>query len=146
MLPSGGQGAVCAMQDAVILTNCLYDLEDLSQASVEAALKDYKEQRYDHVKVSIDNSNSKTMFLNGQTLMERAIRYIVFHWLPQSMKDKALIKDAKYRPQLSWLPLAPKRGTGPVLPQKPSKRYEEELRKKRGDDDKKTGNSEQREE
>ncbi|KAG0042408.1 hypothetical protein BGZ83_000498 [Gryganskiella cystojenkinii] len=146
MLPSGGQGAVCAMQDAVVLTNCLYDLEDLTQASVEAALKDYREQRYDHVRVSIDNSNSKTLFLNGQTLKEKCIRYIVFHWLPQSMKDKALLKDAKYRPQLNFIPLAPKRGTGPVLPQKPSRRYEEEQRLKEEGVENKTGETVKREE
>ena len=42
-----------------------------------------------------------------------------------------LVKDASYRPQIAFLPQAPKRGTGHVLPQKPSKRYEEEQRKKR---------------
>ncbi|KAG0038793.1 hypothetical protein BGZ83_002994, partial [Gryganskiella cystojenkinii] len=63
------------------------------------------------------------------TVMERIIRYIVFHWLPQSVKTKAIIKDASYRPQLNFLPLAPKRGTGHVQPQKPSRRYEEEQHK-----------------
>ena len=80
------------------------------------------------------------------SLFTRCIRYIVFHWLPKSMQDKALIKDAKYRPQLTWLPLAPKRGTGPVFPQKPSKRYEEELRKKQEEAENRLRENQEREE
>ncbi|KAG0036220.1 hypothetical protein BGZ83_003863, partial [Gryganskiella cystojenkinii] len=129
--------AVCAMQDAVILTNCLYDLNSLKQKDIEEALQDYREQRYHQVKIQVDNSNEKAFLLNGQTVMERIIRYIVFHWLPQSVMTKAMIKDASYRPQLNFLPLAPKRGTGHILPQKPSRRYEEEQRKKGEEDEKK---------
>ncbi|KAG0041322.1 hypothetical protein BGZ83_002001 [Gryganskiella cystojenkinii] len=141
LLPAGGQGAVCAMQDAVILTNCLYDLKSLRQKDIEEALQDYREQRYHQVKIQVDNSNESAFLLTGQTMMERIARYVVFHWLPQSLKTKALVKDASYRPQLNFLPLAPKRGTGPVLPQKPSRRYEEEQREKR-EDDKQTGEDE----
>jgi len=39
---------------------------------------------------------------------------------------KNFAKAAEYRPQASFLPLTPKKGTAPVLPQKPSKRYERE--------------------
>ena len=50
--------------------------------------------------------------------------------LLESLKKKALLKDAPYRPQLAFLPLDSKRGTRHVHPQKPSKRYEGERRKK----------------
>lgn len=39
-------GAVNAMQDAVILANCLYDLKDNTQKSITAAFKSYYDQRY----------------------------------------------------------------------------------------------------
>ncbi|KAG0020494.1 hypothetical protein BGZ81_009315 [Podila clonocystis] len=45
MQPSAGQGAVNAMQDAVILANCIYDIEDLTAHNIAAALRDYREQR-----------------------------------------------------------------------------------------------------
>ncbi|KAF9939668.1 hypothetical protein BGZ70_006431, partial [Mortierella alpina] len=49
LLPSAGQGAVNAMQDAVILANCLYDLTALTPEGITAALQDFKDQRYPHV-------------------------------------------------------------------------------------------------
>lgn len=51
MLPSGGQGATNAMQDAVILANCIYDLQSNSPKHITEAFKSYKEQRWpiDHV-------------------------------------------------------------------------------------------------
>ncbi|KAG0044154.1 hypothetical protein BGZ83_010599, partial [Gryganskiella cystojenkinii] len=110
------------------------------QNDIEEALQDYREQRYHQVKIQVDNSNESAFLLTGQTMMERIVRYIVFHWLPQSVKTKALVKDASYRPQLNFLPLAPKRGTGPVLPQKPSRRYEEEQRKKQKHEEDEKGN------
>jgi 2-polyprenyl-6-methoxyphenol hydroxylase-like FAD-dependent oxidoreductase len=42
---SAGQGAVCAMQYAVILANCLYDMKSLEHDDIEAALSDYRVQR-----------------------------------------------------------------------------------------------------
>ncbi|KAG0044410.1 hypothetical protein BGZ83_010355 [Gryganskiella cystojenkinii] len=143
MLPSGAQGAVNAMQDAVILANCLYDLKSLKQGDIEEALQDYREQRYDQVRIQNDYSNKTSFIFNGQTITERVVRYVILNWLPQSIKNKALIKDARYRPQLAFMPLAPKRGTVSVLPQKPSTRYEEEQRKKREEEERKRKEEEQ---
>jgi len=58
------------------------------------------------------------------------MRYVIFNWLPHSAYTRNVRKEMAYRPQASFLPLAEVRGTGPVLPQKPSKRYEAELKKK----------------
>lgn len=66
MLPSAGQGAVCAMQDAVILANCLYELKDLRHESIEAALEDYKQQRFEQVQIQVHNSNTSGVLLFGQ--------------------------------------------------------------------------------
>ena len=70
MLPSGATGAVAAMQDAVVLTNCLYDLTSWQTKDIEAALKDYKEQRYDKVKANVDFSNKNAAILHGHVKTE----------------------------------------------------------------------------
>ena len=49
LLPSSGQGANNAMEDAVILANCLYEIGTPSLLDVKAALKSYKDQRLPHV-------------------------------------------------------------------------------------------------
>ncbi|KAG0038842.1 hypothetical protein BGZ83_002975 [Gryganskiella cystojenkinii] len=131
LLPSAGQGAVCALQDAVILANCLYDVESLSRDHIQDALLDFKAQRYEHVKEQFDKSKLNAALLYGQTLSERCIRYMILNFVPYSLKLKAFIKGFAYRPQLNFMPLAPKRGTSEVLPQKPSKRYEREQKQKR---------------
>ncbi|GJJ74679.1 hypothetical protein EMPS_07037 [Entomortierella parvispora] len=122
LLPSAGQGAVCALQDAVVLVNCLHDMESWTLPEIRAALNDYKEQRYHEVKIQFENSQKSAVLLHGQTFREKLVRNWVFNWLPQSLRTKALVRSASYRPQVSFLPLAPKRGVGEVQPQVPSKR------------------------
>ncbi|KAF9956430.1 hypothetical protein BGZ65_002738 [Modicella reniformis] len=130
MLPSAGQGAVNAMQDAVILANCLYDIaNDPSNTNVDAAFRDFKEQRCSHVKNQFDISKTMAKIIYGQTWSERVLRQIVFGYLPQSVLHKDTIKAAAYRPQCMYLPSTPNYGTCAVLPQKPSKRYQEEIKK-----------------
>ncbi|KAG0011460.1 hypothetical protein BGZ80_000672 [Entomortierella chlamydospora] len=99
LLPSSGQGAVNAMQDAVILANCIYELKSTAEDDVAEALRDFKEQRYPHVKRQYEASKMSAKLLYGQSMSA----------------------DLVYRPQASFLPLAPTRGTLNILPQKPSK-------------------------
>ncbi|GJJ68651.1 hypothetical protein EMPS_00997 [Entomortierella parvispora] len=131
LLPSAGQGAVCALQDAVILANCLYDLESLDRDAIHAACLDYKEQRYPHLAVMYEKSNLLATILHGQTLTERVVRHVILNWVPESFKLKEIRKGAAYRPMVAFLPPIPKRGTIDLLPQKPSRRYEREQKKKR---------------
>ncbi|KAG0054204.1 hypothetical protein BGZ83_011725 [Gryganskiella cystojenkinii] len=131
LLPSAGLGASCAMQDAVILANCLYDLESLSKESIQTALQSYKEQRHDHVRDMFEKSKFNAIFFNGQTFKERLIRFLALNFVPQSVKTKALLKGFSYRPEISYLPRVPKRGKGEVLPQRLSKRYELEQEKQK---------------
>ncbi|KAG0049880.1 hypothetical protein BGZ83_005311 [Gryganskiella cystojenkinii] len=133
LLPSAGKGAVCAMQDSVVLVNCLYELESLKTEAIKTALEEYRQQRYPRVKEQYENTPSNAIFLHGQTIFEKSLRYSVFNWVPDSLMSRKLLKDA-YRPQLSFLKLAPKRGTGKVLAQKPSKRYEEERKRNSGEE------------
>ncbi|KAF9117008.1 hypothetical protein BGX27_007062 [Mortierella sp. AM989] len=105
MLPSAGQGAVNAMQDSVILANCIYDIAlNPTSENITSAFKDFKEQRFPHVKFQFDSSKLMAKVIFGQDT----------------------IKSGSYRPQCTYLPLVPNHGTHPPLPQKPSKRYETE--------------------
>ncbi|KAF9171562.1 hypothetical protein BGX21_000979 [Mortierella sp. AD011] len=131
LLPSAGQGAVNALQDAVILANCIYDLESLLPGDISAALEDYRHQRYPHVVEQYDASKINAKIIYGQTAFEKLIRNVVLNYLPKSVQAKNAMKNLAYRPQATFLPLVPKRGKGPVLPQKPSKRYEAEQNKAR---------------
>lgn len=66
MQPSAGQGAVNAMQDAIILANCIYDIEGLSVENISAALQDYREQRYPHALFQTENSKTLGKLMYGQ--------------------------------------------------------------------------------
>ncbi|KAF9951588.1 hypothetical protein BGZ65_005858, partial [Modicella reniformis] len=126
LLPSAGQGAVNALQDAVILANCLYDLPSLSTQDITAAFKDYHEQRLPFVTYQFNASKTQAKILFGQGLFDRIIRHVAFHYLPQSLTMREVYKAAAYRPQATFIPLVEKRGLCDVAPQKPSKRYTEE--------------------
>ncbi|KAF9101331.1 hypothetical protein BGX29_005778 [Mortierella sp. GBA35] len=126
LLPSSGAGAVNAMQDAVILANCLYDIKPTSFDNIKLALNEYKDQRYEIVREQYAQSHFNARIQYGHTLSERILRYMIFNWLPSHMLGKQAAKAAAYRPQANFLPQAPKRGTADVLPQKPSKRIQEE--------------------
>ncbi|KAI8359718.1 hypothetical protein B0O80DRAFT_495220 [Mortierella sp. GBAus27b] len=130
MLPSAGQGAINAMQDAVIVANCLYDLKSKSQRHIEAALQDYKEQRYAHAKKQVHISSMVGRVLYGQTWFERFIRRAVFNWIPRSFEERSFIKSVAYRPQANFLPFAPNPKNLPILPQKMSRRLLKEQKSK----------------
>ncbi|CAO3567027.1 unnamed protein product [Mortierella alpina] len=126
MLPGAGQGAINAMQDAVILSNCLYGLPDTSSKSITAAFKDYFEQRYEQAKLRIEQSRSTTKVMAGKTLTDKLLRTIMLNYMPKRIQSMSFAKTSAYRPQIAWLPQVKARGTGPVLPQKPSRRYAKE--------------------
>ncbi|KAF9095610.1 hypothetical protein BGX23_000219 [Mortierella sp. AD031] len=123
-----GDGAMNAMQDAVILANCIYDLEDLRPESITNAFRDYKEQRYAQAKKQIVNSKINARISSGQTRTERLVRHVVLNLLPRSIQNKQFSKDAAYRPQCTFLERIPDKGSIPSLPQKPSWRYQAEMR------------------
>lgn len=66
MLPTSGQGAINAMQDAVVLANCIYDLEDLKPESLDAAFESYKQQRHGEAKKQVNNSAVNAKISSGQ--------------------------------------------------------------------------------
>ncbi|KAF9189622.1 hypothetical protein BGZ50_000650, partial [Haplosporangium sp. Z 11] len=129
LLPSSGQGAVNAMQDAVILANCIYEMNDATPAAITEALKSFKDQRYQHCLSQYEASKTNAKISYGQKWWERLIRHIVFNYLPDSVQKKNIARDLSYRPQASFLPQVPNHGTSPASPQKPSQKYAEYLKK-----------------
>ncbi|KAF8944547.1 hypothetical protein BGZ47_004103 [Haplosporangium gracile] len=129
LLPSAGLGAVVSMQDAVVLANSLYEMKGVTSTDITEALDEFKNDRYSRVKEQFDASKMSAKLIYGQSLFERLLRIVIFNWLPESVKMKGHIKGVEFRPQASFLPQIPVRGTGPVLPQKPSQRYQAEQAK-----------------
>ncbi|OAQ26111.1 FAD/NAD(P)-binding domain-containing protein [Linnemannia elongata AG-77] len=128
-----GDGAMNAMQDAVVLANCLYDLKDLSPESLTAAFEDYKSQRYKEAKKQVANSKLNARVSSGQTFVEKIVRHLILNFVPTSVKARQFSKAAAYRPQVAFLPSVTDRGLIKALPNRPSKRamYEEMLLRKR---------------
>jgi hypothetical protein len=64
--------------------------------------------------------------------MERTLDpiYCTLH-MPKWIMEKSNVKMCSYRPQVTFLPMVPFRGTGPVLPQLPSVRYTKEQQEKK---------------
>ncbi|KAF8949566.1 hypothetical protein BGZ52_005565, partial [Haplosporangium bisporale] len=122
MQPSAGQGAVNAMQDAVILANCLYDIEGPTAEGIAAALQDYREQRYPHAKFQTENSKTLGKIMYGQTWSERLLRTIVYN-MPKWLQSKNYLKASAYRPLLTFLPPVPNTTNLNLIHQKPSQRY-----------------------
>ncbi|KAF9189623.1 hypothetical protein BGZ50_000651 [Haplosporangium sp. Z 11] len=129
MLPSSGQGAVNALQDAVVLANCLYEMTAVTPEAIIDAFKDFKDQRHPHVLSQYIASKASARFAYGQKWWERMIRHVLFNYLPEFIHQKTIARDLAYRPQVAFLPLVPNRGTSPAHPQKSSKKYTE-LQKK----------------
>ncbi|KAG0015131.1 hypothetical protein BGZ80_010034 [Entomortierella chlamydospora] len=125
-LPSAGQGAVNAMQDAVILANCIYEMGEATPENITAVFKEYYDERYEPVKKMMAKSRFMALVMYGTTFKERMFRHIIVNWVPSSTKFKQYLKDTVYRPQASFLDYVENHGTSEVLPQKPSRRYAEE--------------------
>jgi hypothetical protein len=66
---TSGMGCVNAMEDAVVLTNCLYEITDgkeaLTTERIIEAFRDYREQRYEHAKHSIKDANLRSKVAGG---------------------------------------------------------------------------------
>ncbi|KAF9341996.1 hypothetical protein BGZ91_003693 [Linnemannia elongata] len=123
MLPSAGQGAINAMQDATILANCINDIKRLDRESISAHLKDYQDQRYQFAKIQFETSKRFAVIMGGQTWTEALIRKVVLAYMPKSLNRRRQDKTCAYQPQANFLKLAPERGEIETLPQVPSKRY-----------------------
>ncbi|KAF9573884.1 hypothetical protein EC968_007842 [Mortierella alpina] len=123
MLPSAGQGAVSAMQDAIVLVNCIYDIEENTPQAIKAALQEYQNLRYPRAKLQFEMSKMMGRILIGQSLMERFARHVFAHYIPRSVLLRSFAKSVAYRPLATFLSPVENRGSAFVEPQPPSKRY-----------------------
>lgn len=57
-------------------------------------------------------------------MSDRFLRYVAFNVVPQKSQEEQFLKDTNYRPILTFMEPPENRGSGPVLPQKPSRRYQ----------------------
>ncbi|KAG0099366.1 hypothetical protein BGZ93_007968 [Podila epicladia] len=131
MLPNAGLGAVNAMLDAVILANALYEIREPNTGNIQNAFKEYYTERYSRAQADFNTSQQTAQIISGQTWKERLARFVVFKLLPNFTHGYLYAKSLSYRPQASFLPVVEKRGSGPLVAQKPSKRYAEELAQKK---------------
>ncbi|KAF9549861.1 hypothetical protein EC957_002432 [Mortierella hygrophila] len=124
MLPNSGRGAVNAMLDAVVLTNVLYEKVVLSASleNVQEAFEEYYEERYPHAVAEIERSKRMARVVAGQTWLDTLVRKVFFTLLPKRFQDNSYAAMLTYRPQLSFLPFVPERGSVPALPQRKSSR------------------------
>ncbi|KAI1288304.1 hypothetical protein EDD11_010013, partial [Mortierella claussenii] len=117
--------AVNAMQDAVVLANCIYNMPDSKPASITAAFREYRRQRYPRALSAFKRSRGWMDICYGMTWRDRLIR-LIFNYTPYWIQRRALMRVAGYRPQVAWLPLAENRGYTPVLPQEGRRKFDEE--------------------
>lgn len=54
------------MQDAVVLANCIYEMASANITNVEAALREFRLQRYEHVKIQYERSKINAKIIYGQ--------------------------------------------------------------------------------
>ncbi|KAG0210025.1 hypothetical protein BGX33_005167 [Mortierella sp. NVP41] len=125
--PYSGQGTVNAMEDAVILANAIYEIRSVNSENITAAFQEYFTERYPHAVEQLKFSKTFTMLMAGQTWKESLMRRFVLSHASKYFQRRNYAKTLNYRPQATFLERVPDRGIIPVLPQKPSKRYEEKL-------------------
>ncbi|KAF9388185.1 hypothetical protein CPB97_001485 [Podila verticillata] len=110
-----GDGAICAMQDAVVLANWINVIQvGESVEEVEKKFKEYKDERLPHVMQAYYHSKNNTN-LTGTDFQAKLTRWIINH-LPDSIMDKLSVANVRYRPIASFLPTPA--DTGSVKPSK----------------------------
>ncbi|KAG0228603.1 hypothetical protein BGX31_006506 [Mortierella sp. GBA43] len=97
-----GDGAVSAIQDAVVLANCIYELPDNPTVEeIHKAFQYYKSERYPHAKAAYDTSH-RMAALVGQNWYNDVFR-AVLRYIPKSMFTRSLQVMYTYRPQVTFL-------------------------------------------
>ncbi|KAG0339453.1 hypothetical protein BG000_002085 [Podila horticola] len=103
MNPTGGQGAVNAMHDAVALANWLSTLRLADVEYVEKVFKEYRNERFPVVKDAFESSQMFTKNL-GKNLMASIVRGMIKR-IPLWLWKRMIYKVNTARSQVSFLPL-----------------------------------------
>ncbi|KAF9097169.1 hypothetical protein BGX23_009658 [Mortierella sp. AD031] len=101
MNPSGAQGAVIAMHDALALANLLYALPSNSSAEIDKALVDYKKERIGPAIEAYNNSRMASKFMERGVTGRVAL--IIMRHLPTWVFDMATKRMILNRPQIGWM-------------------------------------------
>ncbi|KAF9359568.1 hypothetical protein BGX34_008286 [Mortierella sp. NVP85] len=123
ILPFAGQGAIQAIMDGVALANALYDIKSNSIESVTKAFKRYSSERFPIARSAVVGSQSFGKMLNVQGRLSSFIRKISFSKVPDWILRMATDKLHLHRPQLTYLPMVPDRGSAKAHKQEYSPRY-----------------------
>ncbi|KAF9154172.1 hypothetical protein BG015_001689 [Linnemannia schmuckeri] len=112
--PSGAQGAVSAMHDAIALANLIYTLPPRPSASaIEKMFSEYQAERIGHVTESYNNSKaiSKVMERGLVGSIALFIRTHFPSWLMKIMIRRQILN----RPQAGFLETIPLKGSIPAI-------------------------------
>ncbi|KAG0037390.1 hypothetical protein BGZ82_002632 [Podila clonocystis] len=114
--PAGGMGAINAMMDAVTLANWINVLTISStHEEIETAFREYQTERHPMAVMAFADSQmmSKLVAMN---FTGKVVRFLSRH-IPAWVNRMVFSRSVQYRPQASFMPLAPDRGSSPALPQ-----------------------------
>lgn len=79
-------GAVAAMQDAVILVNCIYDIEEVTFENIKAALASYKSQRFEKAQEQVNMSKMLGKIIFGHVSYLGLSDFVLFGRKHQSTR------------------------------------------------------------
>ncbi|KAF9349833.1 hypothetical protein BGX34_001572 [Mortierella sp. NVP85] len=82
MLPGAGLGAVNAMQDSVVLANCIYNMPDASRSSITGAFEEYYRQRFPLLDSQYKRSQTMMAVMGGKTWAQRMTRHAMLNYVP----------------------------------------------------------------
>ncbi|KAF9097002.1 hypothetical protein BGX23_010045 [Mortierella sp. AD031] len=110
--PSGGQGAMVAIHDAIALANLLYALPSTTSNEITRIFEEYQTERYPAVVRSFDESQL------GSKMTEKgivgALTLYMFTHMPTWLWNKFLVYTLKFRPLAGFLEPIENKGT--VIP------------------------------
>ncbi|KAF9180629.1 hypothetical protein BGZ51_002543 [Haplosporangium sp. Z 767] len=99
-----GDGAVNAMQDAVVLANYISSLKANDEEAILELFKQYRDERAPHARAAVKTSANLTR-LFGRTWFNALLRKLLLY-IPKWLWLMTLSKARKCRPQISFLPPA----------------------------------------
>ncbi|KAF9286386.1 hypothetical protein BGZ88_009108 [Linnemannia elongata] len=112
--PAAGQGAVNAMQDAVVLANLIYTLPSNSTSSITNMFKTYQDERMAPVQASYKTSQISSKIMT-KGFSGAVVRFIFGH-LPDWLWRLQLGAAARYAPSVGFLKKAESKRKGAVVP------------------------------
>ncbi|KAG0015352.1 hypothetical protein BGZ80_009900 [Entomortierella chlamydospora] len=119
-----GDGALNSILDAIILANAIYEMPSAEQKHVTKALDDFYLERFPTSKREMNPSQQLSTIMAGKvTWLDTAGRFLLLKLVPKYFKEKSLEYNLSYRPQATFLPRIESKGSVPMTPQRPSKKY-----------------------